>query len=163
MNHSLCSASTSPPRPVEDRQPLACPADREDPLAVLTRFDRAPVGQQPGLAERGAVPNRIDLEEVLVVAAEAHHPRRELHRVGDTGVARLRVDLEELAREIPDRPVGVVGAHDHLHDMADRALDQDDKLLRRRGCRSRAQLLNYGPCRARPLRALPVPKEPPVP
>ena len=78
-------------------------------------------------AERAGVSNRIDLEEVLVLAAELHHPRRELDRVGNARITRLRVDLEEFAREIPDRPVGVVGVHDHLHDMPDRALDQDNE------------------------------------
>jgi hypothetical protein len=117
--------------PFEHRQPLASPPDREDLLAVLALLDRAPVGRQSTLAEGAGVPDGIDLEEVLVIAAEPHHPRRELHRVCDPCVARLRVDVQELAREIADRPVGVVGVHDRLHDMPDCTLDQDDKLLRR--------------------------------
>jgi hypothetical protein len=55
------------------------------------------------------------------------------------------------------------GVHDHLHDMPDRTLDQDDEIPRRRGRGNQAQLLDDRPRRARPLRALPVSQEPPRP
>lgn len=139
------------------------PAHRKHPVPVVALGDRATIGQEPALAERAGVSNRIDLEEILLVAAEAHHPRGELHRIGDPRITRLGVDLQELAREIPDRPVGVVGAHDHLHDMPDRTLGQDDNVPRRRGRGNQAQLLNDRPRRACPLRALPVSQEPPRP
>lgn len=52
------------------------------------------------------------------MAAEAHHPGRELDRVGDPRVAGLHVQVQQVAREIADRPVGVIGAQDHLHGAA---------------------------------------------
>ena len=73
---------------VEYGEPLACPPHREQLAAVgVALFDRLPVGGEAVLAERRAVADGIDLEEVLVVAAEAHHPLGELHRVGDPRVA----------------------------------------------------------------------------
>jgi len=147
--------------PVEDREALARPPHREDPLCVLTSFDRAAVGQQAALAERAGVADGVDLEEVLVLAAEAHHPRREPHRVGDPRITRLRVDLQQFACEIPDRAVGVIGVHDHLHDVPDRTLDQHHEIPRRRRHGSQPQLLDDWARRACPFRTLAVPQEPP--
>jgi hypothetical protein len=114
---------------VEHSEPLARPPHRE-PLASVgvTLLDRTPVGGEAVLAERRAVADGIDLEEVLVVAAEAHHPLGERQRVGDPRGAYLCVQIEQLAGEIADRPVRVIGVHDHLHDVPGCSLDEGDQL-----------------------------------
>ncbi len=115
---------------VEDGQPLARVASGEG-----TRFgalgDGLAVRAQSVLAQRICVAHRVDLEEVLIVEPEADHPPRELDRIGDPGIARLGMDAQQLARDVADQSRGVVGMHDHLDDMADRALDELDQLARR--------------------------------
>jgi hypothetical protein len=84
---------------VEHGEALARPAHRERPV-VVAPCDRVTVGGESGLAERRDIADRIDLEEVLVLAAEAHHPGGELVRIGDARVADLRVQVQQFAREI---------------------------------------------------------------
>ncbi len=151
------------PVTIEDGQALARPAHREGPLPVPAFIDRTTVRQEPTLTEGVRISNRIDLEEVLVLAAETHHPCRELHRIGDARVTDLGVNVKQFAHEIADRPVGIVGVHDHLHDMPDRTLHQDDKILRRRRRGSQTQLFHDRPRGSCPLRALAISEEPPRP
>ncbi len=84
--------------------------------------DRLPVGREPVVAERTGVPDGVDLEEVLVGEPELDHPPGELDRIGDPGVARPRVQGEQVPCQGTDRPVGVVGVLDHLDHVNDRAL-----------------------------------------
>lgn len=148
------------PIPVQHRQALACPAHRKDPLAVLAPLNRTTVSQEPILAERRRVADRVDLKEILVIAAKPHHPASQLHRVSDTRITRHRMNLQQLTHKIADHAIGVIGMQDHLHDMPDRTLEQNDKIPRRARHRHHAQLLDDRPRRARPLRALAVTQEP---
>ena len=104
---------------VEDREALSRVPDRER-LAVLG-LQRLPLGGQAPLAEPGRVTNRVDLEQIVIGEPEADHPRRQLRRVAHPGIARGRVQHEQLADKVSDRPVGVVRVLDHPHDMTDRA------------------------------------------
>jgi hypothetical protein len=91
-----------------------------------------PAARQPGFTEGARVANRIDLEELLIVEPEPDHPRGQLDRIRRAGIAPPRVQRQQLAGQIPDQPIGVVGMHDHLDDVTDRSLQQLDELLRRR-------------------------------
>ncbi len=121
---------------VEDRQPLRREVDGVRPTSGLgvvrlvgSLGHLAAVGGESVVAERGAVADGVDVEEVLVLEREAHHPLRQGDRVGDAGVAHLGVDLEELVGERADLAVRVVGGEQHLDEVADPALDQRHELL----------------------------------
>ncbi|MDQ2760897.1 MAG: hypothetical protein M3Y17_10860, partial [Actinomycetota bacterium] len=144
---------------IEDRQRLPGVADREGVL-VAVRLNGGAVRGQALLAERVAVADRIRLEEVLVDEPDPDHPVRQLHGVGHTGLARARMQLEQIAREIPDHRRGVVRTRlDHLHNVAECPLQQRDKVLRRAGFHRLLQLVHDRTRLPRPLHALAVPKE----
>ena len=67
---------------------------------------------------------RVDLEEILVDESEPDHPCGELHRIGNPGITCQRVHDQQLPHHITDQPRGVIRTQDHLHDMADRTLQQ---------------------------------------
>jgi hypothetical protein len=67
------------------------------------------------------------------------------------------------AREIRDRPVGVIGPQDHLDDVPDRALQQYDEIDRWCARHGDPQLIDDLPRRARPLRTLAVAEKSPRP
>ena len=144
---------------VEDREPLAGVANRERVGARVLR-DRLPVRREPILAERAGVADGIDLEEVLIGEPELDHPLGELERIGDPGVARPRVQGEQVPGQVTDLPVGVVGVLDHLDDVTDRALQQLHQLPRRRVLDRCLELGQDRPSRPRPRPALPVAEKP---
>jgi hypothetical protein len=86
---------------------------------------------QPFLAERVLVADGVDLEQILTDKPEADHPRGQPHRVRYPAVARGRVNVKQLAHQVADRAIGIIGVLDHLHHMADRPLQQLDQLGRR--------------------------------
>jgi len=70
------------------------------------------------------------------------------------------VQHQEIAGQVPDQPVGVVGVHDHFHDVTDRALHQLDQ---RPGRGSIDRLCEFGddrPSGAGPSCAFPGAEEP---
>lgn len=146
--------------PVEHRQALTCPFHREVVLAVGALRDRASVHGQTAISQSIRVTDGVDLEEVLIVAAEPHHPARELDRIGDPGVAHARMQLQKLTREIADGPVGVVSATDHPHDAPNRTLQQRHEITRRRPLHRQPQHLDDRAGSLCPLRALPIPEKP---
>jgi hypothetical protein len=136
--------------PVEDREPLVRVANRER-VAVPARADGVAIRSHPGLTERARVTDRIDLEEVLIVEAEADHPRGQIDRVRHAGIARPRVQRQQLTGQIPDQPVRVVRVHDHLHGVTDRPLQQLDQRPRRGLVDGVLQLGDDRPSGARPF------------
>ncbi len=73
------------------------------------------------------------------------------------------MQVEELPRDVTDRPGRVVPALQHLDHMSDRALQQLDQLGRRRALAERLELGDDRPRFLRPRHAGPVVKEPPRP
>ncbi|MGH2947205.1 MAG: hypothetical protein ACRDPC_13275 [Solirubrobacteraceae bacterium] len=143
---------------VEDREPLARIANGER-VAVAAGADGVAIRGHPGVTERPRVPNRIDLEEVLIVELEADHPRGQIDRLRHADIARPGVQRQQLAGQIPDQPVGVVGMHDHLDDVSDRPLQQLDQRPRRGLVDGLLQFGDDRPSGAGPSRALAVAEE----
>ena len=138
------------PLPVANRERVAVPACA----------DGVAIRGQPRLTEGARVANRIDLEEVLIVEPEPDHPCGQLDRVGYASVARPRVQLQQLAGQIPNQPVRVVRMHDDLDDVTDRPLQQFDQRPRRRLVNGGPQLGGDRLRGVRPLCALAVTEEP---
>ena len=115
---------------IEHGQPLAGVLDGER-VFVPARRHRLPVGGQSLVPERVPVADGVDLEQILIDKPEADHPGGQPHRVRYPALARGRVDVEQLARQVTDRPVGIIRMLDHLHRVADRPLQRLDQLGRR--------------------------------
>ena len=144
---------------VEDREPLARIANGER-VAVPAGADGIAIGGQSGLTEPARIPNRIDLEEVLVVEPEQDHPGGQIDRVRDTGVARPLVQGQQVAGQIADQPVGIVRMQDDLDDVTDRPLQQLDQRPRRALGDDLLQLGDDRPSGVGPSCALAVAEEP---
>jgi hypothetical protein len=70
------------------------------------------------------------------------------------------VQIQQIAGQVPDQSVRVVGMHDHLHYVPDRPLQQLDQRRRRRRLDGLLQLGDDRPRRDGPSRALAVVEEP---
>ena len=97
---------------------------------MLACRHRLPVRGQAYLAERVLVADGVDLEQILIDKPEADHPPGQPDRLRHAAIARGRVHLKQLSRQVADRAVGVIGVFDHLHHVADRSLKQLDQLGR---------------------------------
>ena len=90
---------------------------------LLSRYaaaaiDLFAVDGKPGLSQSSGVALRIEDKEVLVVDREADHPTSKLHGIGDPGVTRQPVELEQFSNQTSDLAVGIVGTEDHLDHMS---------------------------------------------
>ncbi len=144
---------------VEDREPLARVPNRER-VSALVLGDGSPVRGDAFLTECARVADRIGLEEVLLDEPEPNHPTRERHRVRDARITRASVQVQHLGGQAPDQTVGVVSVQDHLHQVADRPLQQLHQRARRRRLHGALELGDDRPSRHRPARAFPIVEKP---
>ena len=144
---------------VKHGEPLAR-VPRGEPVLILLRGQQGAELRQADLAQSGSVAHRIGLEEVLIGEAESDHPSCEPDWIGNAGIARAGVQLQKIAREIPDHPRRVVRLGlDHLHHVRDPTLKQLHQLPGRTGADRRVELSQHRSRRARPPHAVAVVKE----
>ena len=89
--------------------------------------DLRAVHGEPGLSQSAGVALRIEDKEVLIVDREANHPTSQLHGIGDLGVTRQPVKLEQLSNQTSDLAVGVVRTEDDLDHMSNSSFDQPEE------------------------------------
>ena len=90
-------------------------------------IDLLAVDGEPGLAQSTGVALRIEDKEVLIVDREADHPTSQLHGIGDPGVTRQPVELEQFSNQTSDLAVGVVCPEDHLDHVCNCSFDQPEE------------------------------------
>ena len=111
--------------PVEHSQALVDISQCEWLLSrSAAAIDLFAVDGEPGLSQSARVALRIEDKEVLIVDREADHPTSQLHGIGDPGVTRQPVELEQFSNQTSDLAVGVVGTEDHLDHVSNCSFDQ---------------------------------------